>query len=276
MYCPNCGKKLADDALFCDECGTKIVRGDSLSNIPPKEVQKEGQAPAVEKTLEPQQNIERPVEKKPIKEGQIHKCPRCGELIPFDAVNCPTCGYEIRDRGVAVSVQEFFDTLQTISDEEKKIDYIKTYPIPNTREDILEFMLLAKSNYDAKYYATNKNIDSLSSAWLSKIEQCYTKAKIILREQRDLDTVEEIYKGIKTETKKVQTSKLVMIIAGLVSIVVSLILIVTFNVEGNTALGIAFIALLAVGIVLTVFGFKKKKTNKQIADEKAAKGAKKK
>lgn len=27
MYCPNCGKKLADDALFCDECGTKIVRG---------------------------------------------------------------------------------------------------------------------------------------------------------------------------------------------------------------------------------------------------------
>lgn len=269
-------KKLADDALFCDECGTKIVRGDSLSNIPPKELQKEEQAPAVEKTLEPQQNIERHVEKKPIKEGQIHKCPRCGELIPFDAVNCPTCGYEIRDRGVAVSVQEFFDTLQTISDEEKKIDYIKTYPIPNTREDILEFMLLAKSNYDAKYYATNKNIDSLSSAWLSKIEQCYTKAKIILREQRDLDTVEEIYKGIKTETKKVQTSKLVMIIAGLVSIVVSLILIVTFNVEGNTALGIAFIALLAVGIVLTVFGFKKKKTNKQIADEKAAKGAKKK
>ena len=203
MHCPNCGKKLADDALFCDECGTKIVRGGSLSNIPPKEVQKEEQAPVEEKTLEPQQNIERHVEKKPIKEGQIHKCPRCGELIPFDAVNCPTCGYEVRDRGVAVSVQDFFDTLQTINDEEKKINYIKTYPIPNTREDILEFMLLAKSNYDAKYYATNRNIDSLSSAWLSKIEQCYTKAKIILREQRDLDTVEEIYKGIKTETKKV-------------------------------------------------------------------------
>lgn len=276
MYCPNCEKKLADDALFCDECGTKIVRGESLSNIPPKEVQKEEQAPVEEKTLEPQQNIERHVEKKPIKEGQIHKCPRCGELIPFDAVNCPTCGYEVRDRGVAVSVQDFFDTLQTINDEEKKINYIKTYPIPNTREDILEFMLLANSNYDAKYYATNRNIDSLSSAWLSKIEQCYTKAKIILREQRDLDTVEEIYKGIKTETKKVQISKLVMIIAGLVSIVVSLILIVTFNVEENTALGIAFIVLLAVGIVLTVFGFRKKKTNKQIADEKAAKEAKKK
>lgn len=276
MHCPNCGKKLADDALFCDECGTKIVRGGSLSNIPPKEVQKEEQAPVEEKTLEPQQNIERHVEKKPIKEGQIHKCPRCGELIPFDAVNCPTCGYEVRDRGVALSVQDFFDMLQTINDEEKKINYIKTYPIPNTREDILEFILLAKSNYDAKYYATNRNIDSLSSAWLSKIEQCYTKAKIILREQRDLDTVEEIYKGIKTETKKVQTSKLVMIIAGLVSIVVSLILIVKFNVEENTALGIAFIALLAVGIVLTVFGFRKKKTNKQIADEKAAKEAKKK
>lgn len=254
----------------------KSFGGGSLSNIPPKEVQKEEQAPVEEKTLEPQQNIERHVEKKPIKEGQIHKCPCCGELIPFDAVNCPTCGYEVRDRGVAVSVQDFFDTLQTINDEEKKINYIKTYPIPNTREDILEFMLLAKSNYDAKYYATNRNIDSLSSAWLSKIEQCYTKAKIILREQRDLDTVEEIYKGIKTETKKVQTSKLVMIIAGLVSIVVSLILIVKFNVEENTALGIAFIALLAVGIVLTVFGFRKKKTNKQIADEKAAKEAKKK
>jgi len=26
MYCPNCGSKIDDDAVFCEECGTKITK----------------------------------------------------------------------------------------------------------------------------------------------------------------------------------------------------------------------------------------------------------
>ena len=278
MYCPNCGKKLDDDALFCDECGTKIERqkpsNDQTPTVQETSVIKEELVKEVART-EPAEEIRTEQKRVNPKEGRLHKCPNCGELISFDDVKCPSCGYEIRDREVNASVQSLFDKVLTTEDLDKKIELIKTFPIPNTREDILEFMLLAKSNFDAKYYATNKNIDSVSSAWLSKIDQCYAKAKILLRDKRDLDTVEEIYSGIHKETKKIQRNKLLMIIGGFVAIIASIICIVTFNVEGNTLLSLLFIALLAAGIVLLVFGFKKKKTNKQLEEERAAKAEKK-
>ena len=28
MFCSNCGKKLNDDAKFCDACGTKVSKND--------------------------------------------------------------------------------------------------------------------------------------------------------------------------------------------------------------------------------------------------------
>lgn len=278
MYCPNCGKKLDDDALFCDECGTKIQRqkpsNDQTPTVQETSVIKEESVKEVARTesveeIRPEQKRVNP------KEGRLHKCPNCGELISFDDVKCPSCGYEIRDREVNASVKSLFEKVLATEDLDKKIELIKTFPIPNTREDILEFMLLAKSNFDAKYYATNKNVDSISSAWLSKIDQCYAKAKILLFDKRDLDIVEEIYSGIHKETKNIQRNKLLMIIGGFVAIIVSVICIVTFNVEGNTGLSFLFIALLTAGIVLLVLGFKKKKTNKQLEEERAAKAEKK-
>lgn len=256
MFCHNCGKKLEDGALFCDECGTKIEK--------PLNVQ---ESPKIEEEQQIRKNTSN-------KEGHLHKCPNCGELLNFDDIKCPSCGYEIRDRGTTVSVQSFFNKISSTDDLDKKIELIKTFPIPNTREDVIEFMLLAESNFDAKFYATNKDIDSLSSAWLSKIDQCYTKANILLSDKKDLDKVEEIYSRIYKNTKKIRTYKLLMIIGGFIAILVSLICIVSFNVTNNTALSLIFIALLAAGIILLVLGFKKKKTNKQIEEEKAAKASK--
>ncbi len=276
MYCPNCGRKLDDDALFCDECGTKIMRQKPVSEElkvqdDPKVYEEPVEKVAEQVPVEEHRKEHREVSNK---EGRLHKCPNCGELISFDEVKCPSCGYEIRDRGVTVSVQVLFDKIMDTDDLDKKIELIKTFPVPNTREDILEFMLLAKANFDAKYYATNKNVDSVSSAWLSKIDQCYAKASVILRDRRDIDTVEEIYSSIHKDTKKIQTTKLIMIFAGFAAIIASVICIVTFNLEGNTALSLVFLALLAAGIVLLVFGFKKKKTNKQLEEERAAKSRK--
>lgn len=278
MYCPNCGKKLDDDALFCDECGTKIERqkpsNDQASTIQETSVIKEEPVKEVART-EPVEEILPEQKRANPKEGRLHKCPNCGELISFDDVKCSSCGYEIRDREVNASVQSLFDRIYSTDDIDKKIELIKTFPIPNTREDIIEFMLLAKTNFDAKYYATNKNVDSVSSAWLSKIDQCYEKAKILLRDKNDLDRVEDIYSEIHKQIKDIQRRKLLMIIIGIIAIVVSIICIATFNIEGNTALSFVFIALLVAGIVLLVFGFKKKKTNKQLEEERAAKAAKK-
>ena len=63
-FCSNCGQKLVDGAKFCYECGTKV--NDAMPS-----------------------NGER---RRIIYDGDIHKCPNCGEMIaPHRA--CPACGF---------------------------------------------------------------------------------------------------------------------------------------------------------------------------------------
>ena len=238
MYCSKCGKQIADDALFCDGCGAKV------GGVEKKEAQ--------------------------VKEGKTFKCPYCGEILPFDALKCPSCGHEIRGRETTASVQSFFDKLNNTENEDKKIELIKTYPIPNNREDILEFMYLAVSNFDAKYYATNKNKDSVASAWRTKIEQCYQKGKAMLTSQSDLARLDDLYKKVNVQTSNIIKMKTIFIVVGFIAIALGVIIVAVTG-DNNIAVGWTGIALLAGGIVLLVFGFKRKKTNKELEEEKIKK-----
>lgn len=243
MYCTNCGKQLIEGAKFCDSCGTKTQSNIVLDT------------PQVKKT-----NIE----------GNIYKCPSCGEVIKHDTLICPSCNHEIRGREASSSIQIFSDKITLQKDENIKIELIKTFPIPNNREDIIEFMLLASSNFDARHYATNKATDSVSGAWLSKIDQCYKKGKILFTNPSDLIAIESIYNEVHVKTKSVEKSKLIMTICGIALTVLALVLIVAFG-QSVPSLGYLFIAMLVIGIVFIVRGLRKNKTNAQMEDEKIAK-----
>ena len=43
VYCPNCGKRLPDDAVFCDDCGTKIHGEQAAESV--REVRKTNPSP---------------------------------------------------------------------------------------------------------------------------------------------------------------------------------------------------------------------------------------
>lgn len=260
MYCPNCGKKLDDNSKFCDACGTKVI-----PDVPKAE------------TI--------------VKEGRLFKCPACGEPLPSNAIKCPACGFEIRGREATKSVKDFYAELKLLNDEDSIIKSIKLFPIPNTKEDILEFMLIASSNFDYSYYATNKNKESVASAWLVKINQCYQKATMMFNGD-DLIEIKKIYDDVHKKVKKVSTRRTLFITFGILCIVLHLVLFV-FNIillsilssflvylgvseEASTTmtaivvLPIFFIRVLFLiaGILLIFFGFKKKKTNKEIQDAK--------
>ena len=49
--------------------------------------------PQAEETFSHKQHTER----KTVYEGQLHKCPNCGELLDAFRSHCSSCGYEIRD-----------------------------------------------------------------------------------------------------------------------------------------------------------------------------------
>lgn len=174
-FCTNCGEKLIDGAKFCYECGNPSGRVVSANN------------------LQRQQEYS----------GKIVKCPKCGEgLNSFEPV-CPICGYELRGSKATDSVKEFEYRFERASSIDKKIDLIKTFTIPNTKEDILEFMILATSNMDSNTYDLSKEKTTdirLSNAWMSKFEQSFEKSKILFKDTSDFDELYTIYIHKKKKT----------------------------------------------------------------------------
>ena len=208
-FCSNCGQRLSDDAKFCPNCGVAIKR--------------------IEESVT--------TTRKQVFEGEIRKCPNCGEVLKsFEAV-CPVCGYEIRDAQSPSSVREFALKLEAISAQrmpvfEEKKSFMKmvfgkdfkendeaqealrrfefqkakekasliiNFSVPNTKEDITEFMILAVSNIDIKQGLDDGDI--VTNAWVSKLGQVYKKAKLSFGHDKDFQRIEEIFKEKEKEIK---------------------------------------------------------------------------
>ena len=167
LFCPHCGTKLDSDAKFCKHCGSPVDRTET------------GTFKAREQEYA----------------GKMIKCPACGEDIPSFTAVCPSCGHEIRGSRATNSVQELSYKLEHASSDTAKANLIRTFPIPNTREDILEFMILASTNIENSYQP------EVSEAWSVQFEQAFSKAKIFYG---DDPKVWECYNLYLTKKKQAQ------------------------------------------------------------------------
>ena len=87
------------------------------------------------------------------KYGNVKKCPACGALINQMSAKCEACGHEFSNIKANDTVQNLLLRLEKVdnssSDKEKtvasKIQIIQNYPVPNTKEDLFEFIILAAS-----------------------------------------------------------------------------------------------------------------------------------
>ena len=159
-FCINCGEKIVDDAKFCHSCGAVQTSANTSST-----------------------------QRKFVYEGTIHKCPNCGEIMSSFIANCPVCGYELRDSLANNSVQQLYQEINNTLSVDQKTSIIRNFPIPNDKENILEFMILASSNISGE---TDKN---LFEAWIAKFEQAYQKAKLSLSNDSAFSQIEEIYEN---------------------------------------------------------------------------------
>ena len=173
-YCNNCGKELNGEMKFCPHCGSPVEKH------------------------------EKNAKRETICDGEIHKCPNCGEVLESFTAVCPSCGYEIRGAKTSASVGEFSMRLSASENDERKIGLIRSFPIPNTKEDILEFMILAASNFDANCYVFSADGKKIADAWLAKIEQCRQKAEITFSGESDFLKIQNIYDKIHTQIKKLE------------------------------------------------------------------------
>ena len=223
LFCQYCGTKLDLGARFCKGCGKPIDQsGSSAAGCVP---------PQTEETFSHKQHTER----KTVYEGQLHKCPNCGELLDAFRSHCPSCGYEIRDARSSSSVRELAQKLERIEAErmapieekkslmkmvfgkdfkeeneveeaqerfdehkrQQKANLIINFSVPNTREDILEFMILASSNIDVK-----KGIDDeVTKAWLSKLDQVYEPNNLLMGNKPSFAQIKNIYDRKKAQIR---------------------------------------------------------------------------
>lgn len=167
-FCSNCGVQLQEGAKFCSECGAPVTGGNS-----------------------------KPAERKTVYEGEIHKCPKCGETLNSFVSVCASCGYELRSKQDAGSVREFAEKIECAENDEQRIRMIRNFAIPNTKEDILEFVILASTNIGNEYTS-----QETAAAWMVKMEQCRHKADLLLSNDSDYGKIIGLYEKTKKKYKK--------------------------------------------------------------------------
>ncbi len=150
--------------------------------------------------------------KKSSKHGDLRKCSSCGAPVESFSVVCAECGHEFSNVEAPQSISELSKVLQDIAKgvrQEKEnlaVDkwnahlknplniakemndlqssVISTFPVPTTKEDILEFLSVAvgeamkKPNKVGPYVMDGS--DGIVNAWKSKAEQVITKAEFVL------------------------------------------------------------------------------------------------
>ena len=206
-FCMNCGQRLPEGAKFCSNCGA--ATGEVKSET---------------------------AQRKIVYDGEVHKCPNCGEIVDSFVLNCPSCGHEFRSSASTSLVQELASKLEameqqqeprkrrTIKDEllrtndlsktdEQKISLIRSFVIPNTKEDILEFIILASSNINVELYGEsnltpeNEVLKAVSDAWIAKFEQAYRKAQFSFSETPTFTQIKEVYINKTNEINKQKKKK---------------------------------------------------------------------
>lgn len=274
-FCSYCGTKLDEGARFCKGCGEPVGAGTAADAQPRNATRAPHSAPL----------SGNPTERKTVYEGTVHKCPNCGEVLASFVSVCPTCAHEIRDTKSSTAVRELALKLERIEaqkmptfeekksvmkmvfgkdfneedeaeeaqerfDEQKaqeKATLIINFSVPNTKEDILEFMILASSNINIK----NGVDDVVTQAWISKLEQVYQRARLIMGNSQDFAIIQNIYEQKRSELKS-RKFKGLAIAAFIVGGYMLLMSFIFFMAETPAAA----VILLLVGIALLVGGIK--------------------
>ena len=105
------------------------------------------------------------------KYGTVRKCPACNAMVPAFQGVCPECGYEFTDVDANASSKKLAELLLKEKSIDKQKQIIETFPIPNTKADLLEFLTSLKPRIsDFK--------DPLTTSYFKKYQECIEKAKV--------------------------------------------------------------------------------------------------
>ena len=174
MFCSKCGKELDVNALFCKHCGQKVLQDEEI-------------------------NIEDRQKRGIVYDGELHKCPNCGENLKSFVPVCPSCGYELRwTKNGTNKVQELLEKLNSTRSITTKKEIIANFYVPNTKEDLFEFFTLAISQID--------DDTPCAEAWYSKLEQTLIKVELTFGKNQDYEYLKKLFDKA-SKKKKIEDNK---------------------------------------------------------------------
>ena len=189
-FCIQCGNPIKENFAYCELCGTRI---DGRTGT-----------------------------RKERYDGVVHKCPNCGNNIGSYESFCSVCGYEFRDNELSEAVRAFMTSLNRVEEVERsnnaslvdiyrrKAEYIRSFVMPNNKEDVFEFFFLSNSNVDPVIIAKTKPAKyedeevfqakrDLHMAWFAKFEQSFQKATMMFSSSTEYKQLEQAYYDKKQE-----------------------------------------------------------------------------
>ncbi|MCB9427060.1 MAG: hypothetical protein H6584_08570 [Flavobacteriales bacterium] len=185
--------------------------------------------------------------------GDIKKCPACGAMVQSYATICDVCEYEFSGIGANKTIEKLSEKLEEVrrqlqskpyknfltqniekEQREKELntlqsDIIKNFPVPNSREDILEMLHFISPKLKSGIFS-----DDISIAWRVKFYEIIEKAKFAYRNDK------KMLLEISGYVQKHKTNKISKLI--------------TFNKEAKQYLlaGLIFLALMSFGLIMGI------------------------
>ncbi len=244
-FCTKCGNKIEVGDVFCGVCGAVVPLADIVEEKPepkkgkPKPPREEPTdetegMPAPEADVEPE-----------LKKDKVKRCPACGEIVGEKDFTCSSCGFELRD-STDGSIGELYRRLEEIENsrpakkinkgaadsaiDNRKANAIQNFPIPNTKEDLIEFLVMADAN--SRWDDENGDSEPVSSAWRSKFNQAFNKAEMLFGNECDF----ERFRKAKAEGEgKAMRSKLLNF-AGVIGFLALVVLMWVAFIQGEGGL----------------------------------------
>lgn len=152
----------------------------------------------------------------PLKKDMVEKtkrCPHCGNMMAGNELKCPDCGYEFQNIEANKSIKELFALLNEIDGNNsqsemissltggdikrlrKKKTIIENFPIPNTKENLVEFI----TSLQPKAIDTS---DKLALSYYKKYEECINKAKTLYPNDSVFAPILMEFENVKKVAKK--------------------------------------------------------------------------
>ena len=166
--------------------------------------------------------------------GNIVKCPNCGAQVKGGSAVCSECGYTFSNVSANSSAEKLQEKLDDFNRRQEqradkrgvassllhgigsaldgnkntvkhKMDIISTFPVPNTRTDLLEFLTMLQARADATGarigVKEGSREEDLSYAYWLLYSNCINKAKLSFSNDKDFEYYFQHYEKELQKTK---------------------------------------------------------------------------